>query len=358
MYERFFGLSKTPFSLVPDASCVHLTTQHADAISGLAYGILDRKGYLLLTGEAGLGKTTALCALRELLAESKVQSSIIFNPILTANEFLEMVLLNFGLDQIPASKSQRLKILEYFLVGCKVQKTVTALIVDEAHKLSPDLLEEVRLLGNFESDGQKLLQIVLVGQSELRDRLNLPELWQLKQRIALRMMLERLDRGAVEQYVEFRWDKAGGTTPSPFTAGALEALARWSNGIPRLVNVISDNALLIAFSETSRQVTITHVREACTELSLPTPPIGASAPADQPQSALGSPRSFIPEISAPPQIPEPPKSLHQPSVLGPPKVTDPPKVSPNGVAENGDGPKFWLEKEQPSLLKRWMRFSK
>jgi hypothetical protein len=239
-----------------------------------------------------------------------------------------------------------------------VQKTVTALIVDEAHKLSPDLLEEVRLLGNFESDGQKLLQIVLVGQSELRDRLNLPELWQLKQRIALRMSLERLDRTAVEQYVEFRWDKAGGTIPSPFTAGALEALARWSNGIPRLVNVISDNALLIAFSETSRHVTITHVREACTELSLPTPAIGVAAP---PQNAFGSPGAPIPD---PPKVPDPLKvpdalkAMDPPTVLGQPKLVGPPKVTSNGIAENGDGPNLWLEKQQPSLLRRWMRLSK
>jgi general secretion pathway protein A len=348
MYERFFGLSKTPFSLVPDASCVHLTPQHADAISGLAYGILDRKGYLLLTGEAGLGKTTALCALRELLAESKVQCSIVFNPILTANEFLEMVLLNFGLDQIPASKPQRLKILEYFLVGCSVQKTVSALIIDEAHKLSPDLLEEVRLLGNFEANGQKLLQIVLVGQSELQDRLNLPELWQLKQRIALRMSLQRLERVAVEQYVEFRWDKAGGSLPSPFTAEALEALAKWSHGIPRLVNAISDNALLVAFSETSRQVTVHQIREACNELNLPTPQLGA-APIVRPPISLGRPGPSA--ISLPPKVQDPPV------VLEPPKVPGPPKVAPNGV-ENDDGPNFWLEKEQPSLLKRWMRFSK
>lgn len=354
MYERFFGLSKTPFSLVPDANCVHLTSQHADAISGLAYGILDRKGYLLLTGEAGLGKTTALCALKELLAESKVQSSIVFNPILTANEFLEMVLLNFGLDQIPASKPQRLKILEYFLVGCSVQKTVSALIIDEAHKLTPDLLEEVRLLGNFEADGQKLLQIVLIGQSELQDRLNLPELWQLKQRIALRMSLQRMDRVAVEQYVEFRWDKAGGSLPSPFTADALEALAKWSHGIPRLINAISDNALLVAFSETSRQVNVHHIREACTELNLPTTQV-AAAPALRPATSLGQPAPV--PVSSPPKAQDPPTVLG-PTVLDPPKVLGPPKPTTNGIAQNGDGPNLWLEKQQPSLLKRWMRFSK
>ena len=280
--------------------------------------------------------------MRELLAESKVRSSIIFNPLLTSNEFLEMVLLNFGLEQIPSSKAQRLKMLEYFLLGSDVQKTVSTLIIDEAHKLSPDLLEEVRLLGNFESGDHKLLQIVLVGQSELQDRLNLPELWQLKQRIALRMTLHRLDRYTVEQYVEFRWKNVGGTSPSPFTSDALEALASWSHGIPRLVNAISDNALLVAFSETSREVNLHHIREACNELNLPTPPVGVAA-----------------SVAAAPQTPVASRPKPE-TVLDPPKVPGPPKPIENGtgVTQNGDGPNLWLEKQQPSLLKRWMRFSK
>jgi hypothetical protein len=174
----------------------------------------------------------------------------------------------------------------------------------------------------------------------------------------LRMTLERLDRVAVERYVEFRWDKAGGTIPSPFTAGALEALARWSNGIPRLVNAISDNALLIAFSETDRQVAISHIREACHELNLPTPPIGASVPAGPPKNAFGNPGPVPVPVPDPPKIPEPLIAMDPPTVLGPPKVPGPPKVTPNGIAENGHGPNLWLEKQQPSLLKRWMRFSK
>ena len=173
----------------------------------------------------------------------------------------------------PSSKAQRLKLLEEFLVRSDADGKILALIVDEAHQLSPDLLEEVRLLGNFESNDCKLLQIVLVGQNELNDRLNLPQLWQLKQRIAIRLSLRRLDREAVEEYIRFRWGKAGGEEPNPFTNAALDGIACWSNGIPRLINVICDNALLIAFAETSNAIDIQTIREACEELALPTPTI-------------------------------------------------------------------------------------
>ena len=277
MYEKFFGVSKAPFSLVPDPNCVHLTAQHADTISGLSFGILERKGYLVLTGEAGLGKTTALRALAQVLNESKVEASIIFTPTLTGSEFLELTLLNFGFKDIPPSKARRLKLLEEFLLHADSEGRVAALIVDEAHQLSPELLEELRLLGNFETSDRKLLQIVLVGQNQLNDQLNLPQLWQFKQRITLRLSLQRLDRRGVEEYIWFRWRKAGGED-FPFSAAALDAIAAWSSGIPRLVNTICDNALLIAFSETTRDIDVRTVREACQELSLPTPAITRSSP--------------------------------------------------------------------------------
>lgn len=279
MYEKFFALTKTPFSLVPDSECVYLTAQHAGAISGLAFGVLARKGYLVLTAEAGLGKTTSLRSLAQLLIESNVDSSLILTPTLTASEFLELVLLNFGFKHVPVSKAQRLKLLEEFLIDSDAEGRVLALIVDEAHQLSPEVLEEVRLLGNFEGEDRKLLQIVLVGQNELNDRLNLPELWQLKQRIAIRLSLRRLDREAVEEYIRFRWAKAGGDGPIPFSGTALDGIAAWSNGIPRLINVICDNALLIAFAETSRTVDIQMIREACEELLFPTPTIAPRSPA-------------------------------------------------------------------------------
>jgi len=325
MYENFFALTKAPFSLVPDPDCIHLTPQHADAISGMAFGVLERKGYLVMTAEAGLGKTTALRGLSRLLAESKVESSVIFAPTLTPSEFLEMAMLNFGFKEVPASKAQRLKLLEEFLLRSDAEGKVMALIVDEAHQLSPGLLEEIRLLGNFETADRKLLQIVLVGQDQLNDQLNLPQLWQLKQRITLRMSLHRLDRQSVEEYIKFRWGKAGGSEPVPFTTAALDAIASWSNGIPRLINVICDNALLIAFSDTTDTVDIDLVRDACAELSLPTPPLTRQTP------PLDGPR-LVPS----------------PAERAPAELADAPK--PELVANE------WAS-SRPSLLKRWRQLS-
>lgn len=324
MYESFFALSKAPFSVVPDPKCIHLTAQHADVISGLAFGVLERKGYLVLTAEAGLGKTTALRAFSNLLAESNVISSIIFTPTLTPQEFLELAMLNFGFKDVPASKAQRLKLLEEFLVRSEAEGKIVVLIVDEAHQLSPDLLEEIRLLGNFETVSRKLLQIVLVGQNQLNDQLNLPQLWQLKQRITLRMALRRLDQEAVQQFIQFRWAKAGGEEPSPFGAGAMQAIAAWSGGVPRLINVICDNALLIAFSQSMRTIDIQTVRAACEELALPTPAIAANGPAFS-----GARPAVFPE---------------EPSIVF---------SSGEPIDTTTDG---WAA-SKPSLLKRWLRLA-
>lgn len=318
--------------MVPNPDCVYFAGQHADAIGGLVFGVLSRKGYLVLTGEAGLGKTTAIGAMAHLMGKSSVQTSLVLNPILTGPEFMEMVLLNFGFRDIPASKAQRLKMFQDFLIRSDAEDKVTALVIDEAHKLSAELLEEVRLLGNFEAADHKLLQMVLVGQPELNDRLNLPELWQLKQRIAIRMTLARMDRATVAEYLIFRWSKAGATGPMPFTDAAVDAIANWSKGIPRLVNAICDNALLIAFSEETRTVETRHIREACAELDLaisaPKPRLDSLTPNGTPQPA-------------PARASAAPKAVHQ---NGAP--TSAPSV-------NHDSPNLWLE-ERPSLLKRWL----
>ena len=202
------------------------------------------------------------------------------------------------------------------------------MIVDEAHKLSTELLEEVRLLGNFEATDHKLLQIVLAGQNELVDRLNLPELWQLKQRIAIRMCLKRLDRHAVEEYIRFRWGKAGGASNIPFTHGAVDAIASWSGCVPRLINGICDNALLIAFSQETHTVDVPQIREACKELDLPTmAPFARIEPSVPTRPALR---------------PVPPGQLDPPT--GP--------VEPERPIFSS-----WAD-SQPSLLKRWLRMAK
>src|SRR5580704_13427161 len=160
MYFQSFGLRKNPFNMTPDPAFLFLTSQHREALVGLTHAILQRKGFVALTGEAGTGKTTLLSRVLQFLPESRLQFSLILNPTLTPSEFLELALLDFGINPIPASKAQRLWKLQNLLHEGQSKGKVSALIIDEAHKLSPDVLEEIRLLGNFEGDDQKMLQIL------------------------------------------------------------------------------------------------------------------------------------------------------------------------------------------------------
>lgn len=371
MYERFFNIQRAPFAMVPDPDCIFMTGQHADVISGAVYGALERKGCILLTGEAGLGKTTALRASIDLLKESGAHCSLIIHTTLEASEFLELALLNFGISPLPASKAQRLQLLESFLQRADAEGRVCVLIVDEAHKLNSDALEEIRLLGNLESNGHKLLQIILAGQNELVDRLNLPELWQLKQRIAFRLNLQRLDRDAVEQYVQFRWKKAGGEE-FPFDDGALDGIAKWSLGIPRVVNAICDNSLLVAFSETRREVGLEEVEGACQDLDLPTPPLSVRPQASTAPLAAAAPRPTYTPLPAParqkpalPQAAAPKKPVpqRQPEARHPEvrqerqqEVRQQPEVRQERDTRPSGKHGSWGE-QRPSLLKRWLGFA-
>jgi len=300
MYEKFFNLNRPPFLMVPDSDCLHVTGQHADVISGAAFGILERKGFVVLTGEAGLGKTTAVRAVMAVLADSNAQVSLISHPTLDASAFLELAMLNFGMQEIPVSKAQRLKMLEEFLVAADAEGRASVLIVDEAQKLPPDALEEIRLLGNMESGDHKLLQVLLVGQEELNTRLDLPELWQLKQRVAFRLCLNRLNRAGVESYIEFRWARAGGSR-IPFDSGALDAIAVWSFGIPRVINAICDNSLMLALSDAVRAVNVDLIREVCQDLHLATPalPVRGFAPLAEGEPIAGREEVLVRDVVPP-----------------------------------------------------------
>jgi general secretion pathway protein A len=321
MYEKFFRLQRSPFRMVPDQDCLHMTGQHADVISGAVFGVLERKGFVVLTAEAGLGKTTAIRAVMDMLAESHAQTSLISHPTLSAEDFLELALLNFGMPAVASSKAQRLKVLENFLTMNDREGRVSVLIVDEAHKLPPEALEEIRLLGNMQNDEHRLLQILLVGQDELNVRLNLPELWQLKQRIAFRLSLNRLDRNGTEEYIRYRWNKAGGRE-LPFDVSALDAIAEWSNGIPRVINTICDNALMLALSEATRTIQVEQIQMVCQDLQLAPP----SSPRRPPQFELSLPES------------EQATLVRRGVVGGTPPEPDP-----------------WSA-ERPSLLKKWRGF--
>jgi general secretion pathway protein A len=299
MYTAFFGLTKKPFNMTPDPAFLYLTDQHREALAGLTYAILDQKGFLALSGMAGAGKTTLLAWVLQKLPVTKVQSSVILNPTLTPSEFLEMAMLDFGITDIPESKAHRLWTLQKFLLKGQREEKVSVLIVDEAHKLSPEVLEEIRFLGNFESAEAKLLQVVLVGQSELDELLSRPELWQFKQRISVRLSLEPLGASEVGDYIQHRWRVAGGGEHAPFVSDAVINIAKWSKGIPRLINSICDNALVHSFAECSRTVGPDHVRMAARDLLLIDKPIELVAPVPMPAPV---PRPSTPRIVPAPRL--------------------------------------------------------
>jgi general secretion pathway protein A len=284
MYKDLFGLQRLPFNLTPDPAFLFLPPKHREALAGLTYSVLERKGFVVLTGDAGTGKTTLINSLLNRLPADRVESSIIFNPTLTASEFLESVLLDFDIPDVPASKAQRLWKLQEFLARTHHQNRYAVLVIDEAHKLSPEVLEEIRLLGNFESTADKFLQILLLGQSELDDMLLRYDLRQFKQRIALRLYIDPLTPSETAHYICFRWAKAGGREAPPFTPDAMAAIAQSSQGIPRLINSICDSALLMAYADESPLVGSNYVRAAVANLAMSeaTPLYTGGTPAGDP----------------------------------------------------------------------------
>jgi len=295
MYNRSFGVRKNPFNMTPDPAFLFLTEQHREALVGLSYAILQRKGFVVLTGDAGTGKTTLLARVLQFIPANQVQSSVILNPTLTPSEFLELALLDFGVTNVPTSKAQRLWTLRNLLLKAREQGRVSALIIDEAHKLSREVLEEIRLLGNFEEAEEKFLQIVLIGQNELDQVLNREDLRQLKQRIAVRLSIGPLAPPEVGQYIRHRWLRAGGSNP-PFSAEAVSFIAGASQGIPRLINGLCDNALTLAFGEGSSAVEARHVQSSAVDLHI-SPPAQLQAPVEPPSFLTPEPVS-VPATAA------------------------------------------------------------
>lgn len=272
MYNHLYGLRKDPFRVAPDPSSLFLTDQHREALSGLTLAILQRSGFVVLTGEAGTGKTTLLARILRFLPASKLQFSQIVNSILTSSEFLELVLIEFGLRDIPSNKGQRLRMLRNLVLEGQHEGKVSVLIVDEAQKLSLEVLEEIRMLGNYEEAERPSLQILLVGQNEFNQTLNREDMRPLKQRIGARFTLGPLAPAEVGEYMRQRWVCAGGTE-LPFTPEAIADVAYASHRIPRVINALCDNALLAAFKENSLRVLDRHVREEAAKLDLDAIPL-------------------------------------------------------------------------------------
>lgn len=281
MYTSFFGLTEKPFSITPDPRYLYLSERHAEALAHLLYGIEEAGGFIQLTGEVGTGKTTVVrCLLNQIPAHADV--ALILNPRVTPQEFLLTICdeLRITLDESASSSVKTIvDTLNKFLLDAHARGRRVVVLVDEAQQLSVDVLEQVRLLTNLETDTHKLLQIILVGQPELRELLERNDLRQLAQRITGRYHLEPLSKDEVAAYVRHRL-KVAGATSEIFSESALAVLARSAQGIPRLINIISDRALLGAFSGERLVVTPALVRRAAQEVG------GVSGPKPLPKTLL------------------------------------------------------------------------
>ena len=274
MYKSFFHLTRNPFDLTPDPSCFVSTRRHNEALAALYYGVRWHKGFVVVTGEVGTGKTMLLRCLLRLLRESKdVAYAYVFNGRLSPTEFLQYILSDFGLPASGKNKSELLLDLGQFLVSRGAKRLTTVLIIDEAHHLSDDILEEIRLLSNLETTDEKLLQIVLVGQPELDEKLDSLGLRQLKQRIALRAKLGPLDAAETREYITQRLQIAGADLSlDPIIPGeTMAAVHRHSQGLPRLINTICENALIAAYANQSPVVTPELIEDIAREFRLDVP---------------------------------------------------------------------------------------
>jgi general secretion pathway protein A len=294
MYKDYFKLARNPFNLTPDPLCFVPTKRHNEALAALYHGVRQHKGFVVLTGEVGTGKTLLLRCLLDLLKESKdIAYAYLFNGRLSSTEFLQYILSDFGLPASGKSKYELLLDLGRFLVARGSKRMTTVLIVDEAHHLSADILEEVRLLSNLETTDDKLLQIVLVGQPELEEKLDSVDLRQLKQRIAVRTQLGALDAEETSRYIEQRLQIAGEQPhDSPlFPVETVVAVHRFSRGLPRLINTICENSLIAAYAKRLPAVTPEIVGYVAKEfrLEVVSPSI---AEADEPGSQANAKRAL------------------------------------------------------------------
>lgn len=275
MYLEYYELKDEPFRLTPDPRFLHLSGPHQSALTVLLEGILYRKGLVMITGAIGTGKTTLVHTALQILTDQSqqkipIRSALLFNPTLTRDEFLEMMLEEFEVECTATSKPRRLMALNHMLLSTQRQGGTAVLFIDEAHLLSPELLEEIRLLGNADTHQEKLLQIVLSGQPELVAMMNRRELSALQQRIAARANLRPLSLPEVRSYMTERLHFAGLKGPSPFSDSAVERILLHSSGVPRLINLICDACLSLGFRAKRKTIHSDIVEEAAAAMGLTT----------------------------------------------------------------------------------------
>ena len=265
MYLEYYGLKEPPFDITPNPRFLFYSAKHREAFNHLLYGLRGRKGFVQLTGEVGAGKTTLCRAMLEQL-DGHYATALILNPVMSADELMKAIAIEFGLQVKGLDRLETLTAINGFLLKQVEQARETVLIIDEAQDLTDELLEQVRLLSNLETDDRKLLQIVLLGQPELRDRLNNPRLRQLRQRITVRYHLLPLSRFEVSQYIQHRLEVSGAKGAPYFTRPALWRVHGYSGGIPRLVNAVCDKALLAGFVQRRDRIDYRMVGLAIREL--------------------------------------------------------------------------------------------
>jgi general secretion pathway protein A len=265
MYDQFYGFREPPFNITPDPRFLFFSDRHREAFNHVLFGIQERKGFIQLTGEVGAGKTTLCRAVLERLGAG-YRTALILNPCLTSAQLLQTVLAEFGLKPARDDRVSCLAALNEFLLAQAAEGNDVVLLIDEAQDLDRELLEQIRLLSNLETDQRKLLQIVLIGQPELRDKLDEKGLRQLRQRITVRYHLSPLSRWETEHYIHHRLQVAGANGRPSFNRWAIRGIHRYSGGIPRLINAVCDKALLCGFVTGADLLTAGHVRRAVREL--------------------------------------------------------------------------------------------
>jgi len=268
MYEQFYGFREMPFNITPDPKFLFLAPSHQEALQHLRYGISEKKGFIVLVGEVGCGKTTICRKLLEEIDDRPVETALILNPRLSETQLLKAILTELGIEKHRRSRQELLTQLNEHLLGLVADGKDIVLIIDESQNMSFEALEHVRLLSNLETNTQKLLQIILIGQPELKAKLQAEELRQLRQRVLVYYELKPLPLDEVSRYIQHRLTLAGGNGRPTFTDRAVRSIFNVSGGIPRIINNVCDKAILSAFIRSRDQVNWWDVRRARKELRM------------------------------------------------------------------------------------------
>jgi general secretion pathway protein A len=293
MYKVFFGLKDNPFNVNPDPRFLYFTKEIEEALSGLKYGVQNRKGFITLTGEVGTGKTTLINRLLDWLHGQKVRTAFLFNSRMNSSQLFDFILAEFGITCESRNKSQQLMRLNQWLLDRYRAGETTVLIVDEAQNLTYPVLEEIRLLTNLETSTEKLLQIVLSGQPELEEKLKLPQLRQLRQRIMLRCKTTPLSGEQINDYILERLRIAGASGEPIFSPEAVETIHKYSVGIPRVVNLLCEHSLINAYVDQQRPISAKVVEDVAHEFQLDEVAPNATIASTRPEADVFASESFI-----------------------------------------------------------------